>query len=165
MSEKKIYIKSEKRFIDADDELYRTYYQDIWAYRKQLQRSGQCKCPKRKLIYCDADCLECEYYTPTELSLDGYTEDKNASWLDTLTANSDPESEHEKEFLSKEIRAVIEELSLEEQKLCEYLEQGLTYQEICPLIGAKSERSVRFKVKMLRKKLRERLGENFFENF
>ena len=88
MSEKKIYMKSEKRFIDADDELYRTYYQDIWVYRKRMQRSGQCKCPKRMLPYCDADCLMCEYYSPVELSLDEPSIDSNISAVDILKADS-----------------------------------------------------------------------------
>ena len=84
--EYKVYLRSANEWVSVTEELYRTYYRDIWATRKRAQAHGQCMCPKSKTWMCDGDCLVCEFRSAGDnLSLDYTVEDGESnqkSWAD-----------------------------------------------------------------------------------
>ena len=72
--------------VPVSKSFYTNANREISRKRKRLQRSGECRCPRRMLWKCDGDCDHCRYYTPEEpLSLDApASDDASISLGDTI---------------------------------------------------------------------------------
>ncbi len=76
--------------IPVSKDFYLNFNREISRKRKRLQRSGECRCPRRMLWKCDGNCDYCRYYTPKEpLSLDApASDDSSISLADTVAADT-----------------------------------------------------------------------------
>mgnify|MGYP000964648377 CR=1 FL=1 len=67
---KRIYDKTTHTWYEVTEEQYREF--DRWRtnLRKREQYWGRCFCPRNKWWLCDGNCLDCEFHTRNDISLD-----------------------------------------------------------------------------------------------
>ena len=76
--------------VEITEEQYRTLYPEIWRTQKQQRAMGCCRCPRKMLWKCDADCLVCPYHTAGKIwSLEQDTEILGDHRADELADPSD----------------------------------------------------------------------------
>lgn len=121
--EHKIYLPKLDTWVEVTEDVYRAYYRDIWTTRKRAQNHHQCRCPKSRLNFCDADCLVCKYHTAGDtLSLDYTIEDDEGN----LTSFADS----------------IADDSPDERRVCELSRDGMTERDIANIMGYKNQSAV-----------------------
>lgn len=160
--EYKVYLRSANEWVSVTEELYRTYYRDIWATRKRAQAHGQCMCPKSKTWMCDGDCLVCEFRSAGDnLSLDYTVEDgkgKQKSWADDLQDDSpDAQSIMEDRELLCALYKKLQELDPEGSRICELIMEGKSERDIASALGV-SRNTYTYRRDKLLRILREQLG-------
>lgn len=66
----RIYDKATRTWYEVPEDQYREF--DRWRtnLRKREQYWGRCFCPRGKWWLCDGDCVDCEFHTRNEVSLD-----------------------------------------------------------------------------------------------
>ena len=57
-----IYIRAKKVKVPVSEEVFKIYMRENDAFRRRMQRSGQCKCPTDKSTGCDTDCESCRFF-------------------------------------------------------------------------------------------------------
>ena len=68
---RKIYVRSERRFVEVREAVFRAYNRRCTKERKKLMAEGRCCCPKSHYYYCDCDCDHCCFCIAlTETALD-----------------------------------------------------------------------------------------------
>ncbi len=136
---KKIYLRSEKTFVEVSDEVYREYYRPIWKALKQAQRKGECACPKEARWQCDGECHTCEYRVVSSADVLSDTmvihDDSVLTIADTLTSNeASPESVALFHDLQSTLEKEICQMSQLEQKIAYLYLNGMTEREIAPVV-------------------------------
>lgn len=68
--QKRIFDKQSGTWYEVQENQYREF--DRWRtnLRKREQYWGRCFCPRSKWWLCDGNCLDCEYHTRNDVSLD-----------------------------------------------------------------------------------------------
>ena len=66
----RIYDKATRTWYEVPEDQYREF--DRWRtnLHKREQYWGHCFCPRGKWWLCDGDCVDCEFHTRNEVSLD-----------------------------------------------------------------------------------------------
>ncbi len=66
----RIYDKATRTWYEVPEDQYREF--DRWRtnLRKREQYWGRCFCPRGKWWLCDGNCVDCEFHTRSEVSLD-----------------------------------------------------------------------------------------------
>lgn len=66
----RIYDKATRTWYEVPEDQYKEF--DRWRtnLRKREQYWGRCFCPRGKWWLCDGNCVECEFHTRNEVSLD-----------------------------------------------------------------------------------------------
>lgn len=117
--------KDKVTLIPVTKEFYITANREISRKRKQLQRSGECCCPKKLLWKCDGDCERCRFSLAGEqpLCLDApASEDENVSLMDTIADDSPlPEEIAEDKALMYALYRELDALAPEGRRICELL--------------------------------------------
>lgn len=145
--EHKIYLSKLDTWVEVTEDVYRAYYRDIWTTRKRAQNHHQCRCPKSRLNFCDADCLACKYHTVGDtLSLDYTIEDDEGnltSFADSIADDSpDAQSILEDAELLAALTRRLEELDPDERRVCELIRGGMTERDIAKIMGYKNQSAV-----------------------
>ena len=119
----------------------KTFYvnacREISRRRKQLQRSGECCCPKKLLWKCDGDCERCRHYFPEEpIYLDApASEEEDITLLDTIADNSPlPEEIAVGRALLNALYKELDALAPEARRICELLSR-LSEREAAEAMG------------------------------
>ena len=149
---------------EVDEKTYREIYQPIWKKRKQMERDGECLCPKEVLWLCDGVCPGCPYYSPKKtISLESIIMDDPDDPIelqDTITDFS-----HMPEFLVLEnelidaIHEAIYELKPEDRRLC-ILMMRCSERKAASIMGITRD-AVRYRWESIKKELKAYLKENY----
>lgn len=111
--------------IPVTKDFYITANREISRKRKQLQRNGECCCPKKYLWKCDGDCERCRWHITVEqpLCLDApSSEDENIFLMDTIADDAPlPEDIIEDKALLAALFHELENLDDHSRKLCEIM--------------------------------------------
>jgi hypothetical protein len=67
---KRIYDKNTHTWYEVPEEQYKEFDQWRTSLRKREQYWNRCFCPRSKWWLCDGNCLDCEFHTRNEVSLD-----------------------------------------------------------------------------------------------
>lgn len=134
-----IYCQLQKLFNEVDKDYYYGFYREIWKLRKQLQRSGECVCPKCDSKYCDGDCFECEHHRSLTCSLEQLLDEDSDISLDGAVGDTDSlEKMFEQAELHTGVAEVLSTLSTEDKIICFAIMEGLNNRELMRLLNYSS---------------------------
>lgn len=140
--------------VEISEAQYRALYPEIWATQKREQYHHRCRCPKKYIWKCDANCDLCEYSAAGDrLSLDVTTEDGNANMYDAI-----PDREPTMEdvipdaILLKELIERFRELDPDADLIIEMFKEELSDRKIAERLGRK-QRIFADQMKRIRKEL------------
>lgn len=140
--------------VEISEAQYRALYPEIWATQKREQYHHRCRCPKKYIWKCDANCDLCEYSAAGDrLSLDVTTEDGNANMYDAI-----PDREPTMEdvipdaILLKELIERFRELDPDADLIIEMFKEELSDRKIAERLGRK-QRTFADQMKRIRKEL------------
>ena len=130
-----------KVLVKIDETSYREIMPDIWKQMKQNQRYGFCRCPRKQLCYCDADC-NCCYWgkgVGNTVSLSDLLDaEDDVTYEQTIAANEDgPEEIATKDFMRYALRNEIKEIPdpVEKKIAVLILYHGMTEREAAEAMG------------------------------
>lgn len=145
---KKIYHRASGQFFEVSEELYYSYYRDIWAEQKRAYRRGECSCPPYKLWICDADCVGCQYRQYSRcISLDAEIERCG----DRFSYSEDAESLLIDEIEAEGIKSIIQSLNDTEKLIFKCVMQEITERNLAKLLGISPAAAHQKKVKLIKK--------------
>ena len=111
--------------IPVTNDFYTNAYRKICRRRKAMQRSGECRCPVKKLWKCDGDCERCRYHVTEDipLSLDAPTAaSEDITLADTIADDAPlPEAIMEDKELLEALYSELDVLDPEGRRICELL--------------------------------------------
>ena len=126
----KIYVKSNKKWIEVTKEQHDDYYRDINAYRRTQQNRGCCVCPSKKYYLCDMDCCNCEYRRSGRMvSADcGIYDDEGneLTLLDSIADTYDTEEIISDKLALRLLLERLDELMPDARKIGELRQAGMT---------------------------------------
>lgn len=158
-NQKKIYVKSEGKFIPVTDAVYYAYYRPLWAIRDKARRKGKCLCPRKQAYLCDGDCLNCEFAIEgNDISLDAAVDidDDAVRYGDLMASDFDLEALVTDSVLFDRLIEELIRLDPDGQKILKLWEMGLTDRKIGKLLG-RNINSFKGKLRRIRKKLKRLL--------
>jgi RNA polymerase sigma factor (sigma-70 family) len=130
---KAYYLPLDGQEIPVTEEVYRAYWQPVWAERKRQEREKRCVISdgKGKTKRCMEDCEKCNNQrTGSTLSLDKFSED-GFEIADTC----DVEEVVAERLLLEELAAALDELDPDNKKIAELYGLGLSEREIAAEVG------------------------------
>lgn len=162
---KKHYIPVNGTLVEVSEEIYRAYYQPIWAARYHAQKNGECTCTKAQLWKCDGVCPGCHFYAAgrkvsTSTVIGG--ENDELTLEDTLVDDA-PSTESilmDAELL-KALYVELDRLDPEGKRICELFMQGHSEREAADLMGMARSTFKRHWAK-IQSELYESLKEYYF---
>ena len=111
--------------IPVTKDFYVSANREICRRRKAMQRSGECRCPFKKLWKCDGDCERCRYHVTEDmpLALDAPTADsEDITLADTIADDAPlPEAIMEDKELLEALYSELDALDPEGRCICELL--------------------------------------------
>ena len=140
--------------VEISEAQYRALYPEIWATQKREQYHHRCRCPKKYIWKCDANCDLCEYSAAGDrLSLDVTTEDGNANMYDAIP-DREPTMEDviSDAILLKELIERFRELDPDADLIIEMFKEELSDRKIAERLGRK-QRTFADQMKRIRKEL------------
>ena len=127
------YLPIDGQKIPVTEEVYRAYWQPVWAERKRQEREKRCLISdgKGKTKRCMEDCSKCpEQRMGSVLSLDKFVEDgyeiSDSLDMDELVAEK---------LLLEELSAALNELDPINRRIAELYSEGLSERQIAAEVG------------------------------
>ena len=155
---RRIYIRSQRRWQEVPEEIYREHTRFHDTYRHRMQDRGLCCCPRNKWWVCDADCLTCEYRNADVIaSLDSPIgeEDDDLILMDTIANDSVAVSELAADrIVLEQLFKRLADLMPEAADIGKLRMQGLSDEAIAKSIGI-PRTTFLSRIKTARKQLEE----------
>ncbi len=136
----KIFYRPENMWIEVTAEEKQAWERVTCAFRKKMQRKGECVIHFTQSYLCDGNCDECEYYRKDDsmISIDQECLFKGESWYEKVL--SDPalttEMNTDVIFIRNELRA-LESCDPEGYSILMYFAMGLSERESAERMGMK----------------------------
>ena len=140
--QRKIYLRSEEKFIEVSEEVYLAYYRPAWRIRDREQRAGRCKCTRKNLWQCDGECFDCPFHSSPDMVYESLAieEDKDLTIADLLsTEEQNPEKIVFDHDLVSALKDEIRLLTADEQRIILYYLSGMTDREIASFSEGKGK--------------------------
>lgn len=151
---KSYYLPIDGQEIPVTEEIYRAYWQPVWAERKRQEREKRCLISngKGKTKRCMADCSKCSRRrSGSVLSLDKFVEDgyeiSDSLDMDELVAER---------LLLEELAAALNELDPINKRIAELCGEGLSERQIADEVGL-SQKTINNRKAGIFNELRQRL--------
>jgi DNA-directed RNA polymerase specialized sigma24 family protein len=135
---KRIYDKNTHTWYEVPEEQYKEFDQWRTSLRKREQYWNRCFCPRSKWWLCDGNCLDCEFHTRNEVSLDDPLPDGEGTLGDYVPDGAPLIEEvlSEKAELDQLFER-LQELMPEAKRIGELREEGLSDEAIADIVGIK----------------------------
>ena len=146
--------------VPVSKSFYTNANREISRKRKRLQRSGECRCPRRMLWKCDSDCDRCRYYSPEiPLPLDApASDDADISLMDTVAGDAPlPEDIIADRELLNALFHELGQLDERSRKMCAVM-PAVSEREASALLDTPKS-SLRYQWKKLQAMLRKNLKD------
>lgn len=152
----RIYDKTTRTWYEVPEGQYREF--DRWRtnLRKREQYWGRCFCPRGKWWLCDGNCVECEFHTRNEVSLDDPLPDGEGMRGDYVPDdNPTPEEITADRDLLERLTARLHELDPDADKILELWSENpnLSDRKIAEAIG-RPQKTFSDRMKRLRDEFR-----------
>lgn len=152
----RIYNKTTRTWYEVSEDQYREF--DRWRtnLRKCKQYWWRCFCPRGKWWLCDGDCLDCEFHTRNEVSLDDPLPEGEGTCGDYVPdENLTPEEITEDRDLLERLTARLHELDPDADKILELWSENpnLSDRKIAEAIG-RPQKTFSDRMKRLRNEFR-----------
>jgi DNA-directed RNA polymerase specialized sigma24 family protein len=152
----RIYDKATRTWYEVPEDQYKEF--DRWRtnLRKREQYWGRCFCPRGKWWLCDGNCVECEFHTRNEVSLDDPLPDGEGMRGDYVPDdNPTPEEITADRDLLERLTARLHELDPDADKILELWSENpnLSDRKIAEAIG-RPQKTFSDRMKRLRDEFR-----------
>lgn len=152
----RIYDKATRTWYEVPEDQYKEF--DRWRtnLRKREQYWGRCFCPRGKWWLCDGNCVECEFHTRNDVSLDDPLPDGEGMRGDYVPDdNPTPEEITADRDLLERLTARLHELDPDADKILELWSENpnLSDRKIAEAIG-RPQKTFSDRMKRLRDEFR-----------
>lgn len=130
---KDYYLPIAGQEIPVTEEVYRAYWQPVWAERKREEREKRCLISngQGKTKRCMEDCSKCDRQrTGSILSLDKFAEDGYE-----VSSSLDMEELVAEKLLLEELAAALSELDPINKRIAELYGEGMSERQISEMVG------------------------------